>query len=600
MVSHSKMLSGEDTRPYSEQYVATMKRVWAWLDANYNASLIWGDSGNQLVSWHAAMRCHGHLPIACAFLALASAASNGALTFLFGDDLTPLFVWFLNNNYPQTRKTEITKVLSQGAAELDRLIKENFMERWRQRRAAINGQRERAGLPPLTVPEPVIHTIEIPNMTPSEMFVRLAGDWMMVSNAVECLAEEWKLTEGGRLHFSNLVNDDEFYQKATDFRLITGDAKKLTEVCEHQSTLNRLVTMGDVKRATKSAGSSGMTSTAKVSLGGVSNIHPALACPLQRHDVGQHVVACIERFAMVTQHPVQPHEPLPDSLQLPDEVARGTWIRLLPRVVNELNLADVLANPSALEKLESEKVTVPFTCSGTHTTPDDNAYYVLELPDQTALPLVFKNGAPSFVLGTAGLQNTSLTSIVSSPLFGAFTTSSSSARTQTFNGVRKREIHLTASVLPKMSRPGVNGWCSTIQKGPERSELLLCASACLPLCWRSLTSARPLHRRSSRQRSRHTTTSCVCLRQKNTATLKFLALQCLSQQCLRITSNEHTSYTFFCQAYAFSLCRSVTTHKTKAVLRPICSWRLMLTRRGSSFVPGFLMCWTRKCSRSLF
>ena len=214
MVAHSKV--ARTAQPYTEQHVPAMKRAWQWLQANYKAEEIWGSSGAEMLAWYAAVHAHGDLPIACAFLALASAASNGALTHLFGDGLTPLFVWFLNNNYPQTRKTEITKIMARGAAALDSLIKEHFLGKWRAQRDAINAAQADRGFPALDPPTPVIETIEIANMTPTEMCVRLAGDWPMVTNAQDSCSDEWGLSKNGRIFFSSLVNDDEFYQKATD------------------------------------------------------------------------------------------------------------------------------------------------------------------------------------------------------------------------------------------------------------------------------------------------------------------------------------------------------------------------------------------------
>ena len=44
--------------------------------------------------------------------------------------------------------------------------------------------------------------------------------------------------------YSSVINGDEFYGKATDFKFITSDKAKLTEVCEHQGTPNRYFTTG--------------------------------------------------------------------------------------------------------------------------------------------------------------------------------------------------------------------------------------------------------------------------------------------------------------------------------------------------------------------
>lgn len=55
-------------------------------------------------------------------------------------------------------------------------------------------------------------------MTLPEMFRRLANDWDMIKNAEESCVQTWKVWEEKRVHYAMLLNDDEFYQKATDFR----------------------------------------------------------------------------------------------------------------------------------------------------------------------------------------------------------------------------------------------------------------------------------------------------------------------------------------------------------------------------------------------
>ena len=66
----------------------------------------------------------------------------------------PLFFWGINTNYPQTRKSELRKLLSEGGTELDRLIQQNLLARWRQakldaaerRMAAMRRQKSRPSI----------------------------------------------------------------------------------------------------------------------------------------------------------------------------------------------------------------------------------------------------------------------------------------------------------------------------------------------------------------------------------------------------------------------------------------------------------------------
>lgn len=144
-----------------------------------------------------------------------------------------------------------------------------------------------------------------------------------------------------------LINDDEFYNKANELNLIASDTAKLSDIADHQSTLNLFVTTGKVKRVTRSAGCFGMTSDAVISAGGCSNIHPSISVPLQTKDLGQHVAACLDRFLLVTQRVVQPHATLPTRLQLPPEVPRTRWVKLDQDDLKHLGLADMIGDPQA-------------------------------------------------------------------------------------------------------------------------------------------------------------------------------------------------------------------------------------------------------------
>lgn len=151
------MAGRKETNPFSEQYVKVMKETWTYIEEHYKPHEIWGEEGEQLVLWHSAMRCHGDFVLGCAFLSLGVAAANGAVTHLFGDDPSPLYLWFLNNNYPQVRKSEVTKLLGQGAKELDKIITDRlhapWNAKWRDLRNAAAGQHAQISSKP---PEPQV------------------------------------------------------------------------------------------------------------------------------------------------------------------------------------------------------------------------------------------------------------------------------------------------------------------------------------------------------------------------------------------------------------------------------------------------------------
>ena len=338
-----KVKKAQPANPFKEQYVASMKASWAWIDAHYNALELWGEPGEQMVLWQSALRCHGDLPIGTGLLALAAAASNGATSPIFGDKPTPLFFWGINSNYPQTRKSELCKMLTDGADHLNTLISQDLLVKW-EAAVAEAGQRRVAGIEHLG--QPCLESIEIPNSTITEVFNRLSADWPMVRNFDESGMRALGLMKtNSRVWYGMLINDDEFYNKANELNLLTSDSHKLSDVNDHQSTLNLFVTTDRVKRTTKTAGSLGMTTSNTVTAGGCSNMHPSLSVPFQNKDIGQHVAACYDRFALITQEFLQPHADLPLHLQLDGAVPRHRWVPLSPEDLRDLKLHEKCQNP---------------------------------------------------------------------------------------------------------------------------------------------------------------------------------------------------------------------------------------------------------------
>ena len=50
--------------PFQNQHIPAMKRLWDWIDSEYDVDSIWGPAA-QMVLWQAAIRSHGDLPIGC-------------------------------------------------------------------------------------------------------------------------------------------------------------------------------------------------------------------------------------------------------------------------------------------------------------------------------------------------------------------------------------------------------------------------------------------------------------------------------------------------------------------------------------------------------
>ena len=135
-----------DADPFSHQWLPVLEAKWRWVDAEYQPQELWGKDGASFLLWHAALCCHGDLPLGCNALALAITSSNGARTKLFGGKLKNLWAWFINENYPQTRKSETTGFLRAGAKQLDDLIRDDVAQQF-QKAISERIRREReAGL----------------------------------------------------------------------------------------------------------------------------------------------------------------------------------------------------------------------------------------------------------------------------------------------------------------------------------------------------------------------------------------------------------------------------------------------------------------------
>ena len=347
-----------DANPFRRQFIHAMETQWAWLEAHYNIHDIFSNDGAQLILWQSALRSHGDFPIGVFTMSLATACSNGARTRAFGDGTTPLFMWALNSNYPQSRKSELTKMLSQGGDALNACIKKHLHRLWVRARNAERNAADDINAYEIP-PAPVLRSVEIPNTTAEELFHRLSPDWKMLLNAKQSKCIVWKLLPYWMknlaiVYCGRLINDDEFYNKANEFKMLTLDKTKLMEISEHQSSLNLFVTTGTVKRATKSSGEFGVaTGSIGVTAGGGSNLHPCMSVPLQSKDLGQHICAGLDRFTRVTQRPVQPHSPLPNDLVLPIRTPRFRWFALPPVALTALKL-EWLTDPAIRDRADLE------------------------------------------------------------------------------------------------------------------------------------------------------------------------------------------------------------------------------------------------------
>ena len=230
---------------FSQQWLPVLEAKWQWVDSNYVPAQVWGAEGSKFLLWHGALCSHGDLPLGCNALSLSIAASNGARTKLFGGKLKNLWAWFINENYPQTRKSETTGFLRAGARRLDQLISEDVLNQWDEQVRGRAAQHRQAGLHEVAnaceqsrPEEPRVETVEIPNCTAPELWRRLSVDFNMWLNFDEAMVRTMLPHFGNKQRpwLGSLINDDEFYNKASELNLLTKSAAKLCEVVSREST----------------------------------------------------------------------------------------------------------------------------------------------------------------------------------------------------------------------------------------------------------------------------------------------------------------------------------------------------------------------------
>ena len=281
-------------------------------------------------------------------MSVAVAASNGARTHLFGSRPSSLYFFGINENYPQTRKTTVTTFTAICATKINRLVLAKVKALWQ---AGLDQQCEGlstsdAEAVKASVPAPEIATIQIPAGTMEDLWSRLSNDYATIKNAKECKWEHFTNRPANeRFYFGSLINVDEVYRLFNDLDLLTPPSE-VKGVNSHQSTLNRFCGTGRIAWSTKTQGSCGLTSDKTVAAGGVGNIHPATAIPLYTGKTGQSFAACLQRFDIVTQRPVDTYCELPEAFVaiLPHGTRQHRWVPLEP-IAKDIGLEDAVADP---------------------------------------------------------------------------------------------------------------------------------------------------------------------------------------------------------------------------------------------------------------
>eukprot|EP00973_Karenia_brevis_P045928 6360108-Karenia_brevis.AAC.1 len=192
---------------------------------------------------------------------------------IFPGHKSPLSILAILVGYPQTRKSQMTRLAQEIGSYLDQHLRDLAIVQLQ----ALNVER----------PEKVeLHSAVISSFTAAAMFERCSGDFMHIKSA-----EDWGVAEP--IYFGRMANSDEIYAAFQEFGLVQDERKRSGQsgsgaVNPHAGALNRYLQFGECGRATKGSGTFGGGQIRPTSFGGLGNIHPEVAIPVLQGQLGNH------------------------------------------------------------------------------------------------------------------------------------------------------------------------------------------------------------------------------------------------------------------------------------------------------------------------
>lgn len=281
--------------------------AYEFVEKNFDAVEVYGEFGSQLVQRLAARASTPVTPLGLALQIGLCSCSNGAVVELFPGQPSPLSIIAINCNATQTRKSQLTQVLTDVAAVNDA--------------AALRRAKAVAADSSVTKAESCM----LANFTPQAFLSRSSSEWKQVHFA-----------DGSarRCHFANVLNLDECYKFLGMVGLIgSGSSNKASDSADLASELNRILQTGLCSYACKTSGSFGTSTDPKpVCVLGFGNAHPSKYVPCLSGSSGQHDVALRERLLQTCGRPVDPHHGLPPGLEVDDSFDRWCLVNLSPKL----------------------------------------------------------------------------------------------------------------------------------------------------------------------------------------------------------------------------------------------------------------------------
>ena len=209
----------------------------------------------------------------------------------------------------------------------------------------------------------------------------------------------------GSFHFGRMANIDEAYATFQAFGLLSDDARKTAAaslvVNQHAGALNRLLQFGEASKTTRSRGNFGEGATPKISSCIMSNMHPEIAVPMDRAEIGNHVGCTKERIFFYTAEPVSPHSSLPADYILPPGHTAWVWAEMDPDMAQLCGLRALVADPEggALAEQEGNLCRASDDTGGVFETSEEDALEeargVVFMPDAAGYDMKFPDGVSS-------------------------------------------------------------------------------------------------------------------------------------------------------------------------------------------------------------
>ena len=124
MSAQRSSLREAEKRDGDNQHLDVMKAMWDTVDKFFDSKFVLTEAGHNLIQTYSIKAAHHELPYVMHFLAMMCSLVNGAKTPWFPSNASPMFLFVLNVNYTQTRKSSLTGNGDEFGDRLDAVVRD--------------------------------------------------------------------------------------------------------------------------------------------------------------------------------------------------------------------------------------------------------------------------------------------------------------------------------------------------------------------------------------------------------------------------------------------------------------------------------------------